>query len=294
MKRRSGTLAMAVFLLSLHAGAGVWQRPPRDYFLDVPPGGHFVHLDAFTLGAQASYEYRAHIEEDLSMLHVRAGGLLSYPYAEAGVHADVRFLLLTLGVSYGYEWIYRNLEFPPRATDRSAAARERLEDQGQIGDQDFTFYEARARLTVPLDSFFLLSLLTLRHENRDDNSFDWLHGNVHDGGLMAKVETTLFIRDKHWGAIGPYLRYMDLPQTDPNTGTSRRESELAYGFMAGTRVGLVKATRGNVDLFFLMMAFRFGDEDFGLHGLRDVIDVPLYVLAAYRVTLALDRTEPAR
>lgn len=287
-------LGLAVCLLSLRAGADVPVRAPRDYFLDVPPGGHFVHLDAFTLGAQASYEYRAHIEEDMSMLHARMSGLVSYPYAEASANADVRIFLLTLGASYGYQWIYRNLEFGPRDVDRSAARRNQLEEQGQIDDQDFTFYEARARLTVPLDWLFLLSTATLRHENRDDNSFDWLHANVHDRGLLGKIETTLFFRHKDWGAVGPYVRYMDLPRTDPRDGTSRRETELAYGFMLGTRVGLVKPTRGNVDLFLLMMAFRFGDEDFGLHGLRDVIDVPMFVLAAYRVTLALDRTPPAR
>jgi hypothetical protein len=286
-------LACTIVLSSLRARADVPVRPPRDYFLDVPPGGHFVHLDAFTIGAQANYEYRAHIEEDMSMLHARASGLVSYPYAEASANADVRFFLLTLGASYGYQWIYRDIAFPPDATDRSAARRNDLEQADRIGDQDFTFYEARAMLTVPLDSFFLLATGTLRHENRDDNTFDWLHANVHDGGLLAKLETTLFFRHKRFGALGPYLRYMDLPRTDPRTGTSQRESELAYGFMFGTRVGLVKPTRGNVDLFLLMMAFRFGDDDFGIHGYRDVIDVPMFVLAAYRVTLALDRTPSA-
>jgi hypothetical protein len=280
-------------ILSLH-GVARAQRLPRDYFLNPPPGGHYVHLDAFTIGAQANYEYRAHIEEDMSMLHARASGLVSYPYAEAGAHVDVRVFLLTLGASYGYQWNYRNITFPPQATDRSAARRNEIEDQGAYDAQDFMFYEGRAMLTVPLDSFFLLATGTLRNEDREDNSFDWFHGNVHDGGLLGKLETTLFFRHKSFGALGPYLRFMDLPRTDPQTGTSRRETELAYGFMFGTRPGLVRATRGNADLLLLMMAFRFGDDDFGLHGYREVIDVPMVVLLAYRVTLALYRTPPAR
>jgi hypothetical protein len=288
---RSLTL-LTLLTLSLHAAADVPRRLPRDYFLDVPPGGHYAHLDAFTVGAQASYEYRAHIEEDMSMLHARASGLVSYPYAEASANLDVRVFLLTLGASYGYQWIYRNIAFAPNESDRSAARRNEREDAGEYDDQDFTFYEGRARLTIPLDSFFLLATGTLRNEYREDNSFDWLHGNVHDGGLLGKIETTLFFRHPRFGAVGPYLRYMDLPRTDPGSGLTRRESEVAYGIMIGARVGLVKPTRGNSDLFLLMTAFRFGDDDFGLHAYRDVIDVPMVFLVAYRVTLGLGRSRP--
>jgi hypothetical protein len=268
--------------------------PPRDYFLNPPPAGHFAHLDAYTIGAQASYEYRAHLEEDMSMFHARASAVVSYPYTEASANVDTRVFLFTLGASYGYRWVYRNHTFLPNETDRSADRRNDLESDKQWTDQDFTFYEGRLRLTIPLDSFFMANTATLRNEEQDDNSFDWFHANVHDGGTFTKLESTLFFRHRDFGAIGPYLRYMNLPRTDPATGESRREDEIAYGIVFGTRPGFVKPIMGNTDLFLFQAIFRFGDDDFGLHAYRNLVDVPMSILAVYRVTFGLHRSYPTQ
>jgi len=282
-------LALAAMIATLqpvvaHAQS-VPTRPPRDYFLNPPPAGQFAHLDAYSVGTQASYEWRADGEEGMSMLHARASGIVSYPYAEASANLDFRVFLFTIGGSYGYRWVYRNFTFAPNEADRSRERRLEIESDKAYTDQDYTFYEGRFRLIIPLDWMFMTNVLTLRHENQADNSFDWLHANVHDGGNLTKLESTLFFRHRDFGAIGPYLRYMNLPRTDPADGRSKRVGEIAYGFVYGTRPGFVRPKMGNIDLFLLQMMFRFGDEDFGLQAYR----IPLYLLAVYRVTLGLDR-----
>jgi hypothetical protein len=257
--------------------------------LNPPSPGQYAHLDAYTVGTQASYEWRSDVEEGMSMLHARASGIVSLPYIEGSANLDLRVFLFTFGGSYGYRWVYRNHTFAPNETDRSAARRNDLESDKQWTDQDYSFYEGRFRLTIPLDWLFMTNTATLRHENQADNSFDWLHANVHDGGELTKIESTLFFRHRDFGAIGPYFRYMNLPRTDPVDGRSKRVDEVAYGFVYGTRPGWVKPKMGNTDLFLLQMVFRFGDDDFGLHAYRNLVDVTVYLLAVYRVTLGLDR-----
>ena len=277
--------AFSSLVLAPQASAEPVVTPSRDYFLDAPRAGNFAHLDGFALGAQASYEYRAHLEEDTSMLRARLSGLAGFPYAEASADLEARLMFVTLGANLGRRWVYRNFSFA-KGADRSAERRNQLENQGLSTAQDFAFHEARLGLHVPLDPLFLHGSLSLRNEERHDNSFDWLHGNVHDGGAFTKLDAILFFRHETLGAAGPYLRYMHLLRTDTE-GRSRREAELAYGFVLGTRPGFVRPTRGNVDLFLFQALFRFGDDEFGIHEYRRVIDVPLHLLALYRVSVML-------
>ncbi len=271
-------LAVAVGVSSRTASAEM----PRDYFLNAPTAGTFAHLDAYTVGTQASLENRADLEPGMSMLHTRLSGILSYPYTDGSLNLDARVFLFTLGGSLGYRHVYRDHTFAPGA-DSSREARNQTEKDAAQGSQGFPYWEGRLRFVVPLDSFFLINTGTLRNEERNDNSFDWLHATVHDSGMLGKYEATLFYRHIDFGAIGPYFRYMNLRKTQSDGG-HKRESELAYGLVFGTRPGFITPRGGNSDLFLIQTAFMFGDEDFGLHAYR----VPMYFLAVYRASLSLD------
>jgi hypothetical protein len=255
---------------------------PRDYFLNPPAAGTFAHLDAYTIGAQASLENRAHLEEGMSMLHTRVSGIASYPYAEGSLNLDARVFLFTLGGSIGYRHVWRDHTFEDPTEDRSRDARNQRESDGEHGSQGFSWAEARLRLVIPLDTLFFSNLATVRDEGRNDNSFDWFHANVHDGGTFFKYEGTLFVRHRDFGAIGPYLRVMEMPYTKQN-GNHSRKTELHYGIVYGTRPGLIRARGGNADLFLLQIVTKLNDDEYGLHGYR----VPAYLLAVYRASLEL-------
>jgi hypothetical protein len=256
---------------------------PRDNFLNPPAAGTFALLDAYTIGVQASLENRAHLEEGMSMLQTRVSGIASYPYADGSLNLDARVFLFTLGGSLGYRHVWRNHTFEP-GEDRSRDARNDRESEGDFDSQGFSYAEGRFRLVVPLDLLFFVTSATVRDEARDDNSFDWLHANVHDGGTFFKWEGTLFVRHRDFGAIGPYLRVMEMPVTEDNSsGRHTRETELHYGFVYGTRPGFIKARGGNSDLFLLQVITKLDDDEYGLHGYR----VPAYLLAVYRAALEL-------
>lgn len=269
----------AAALLLAPAVAGAVQ--PRDYFLDPPTPGTFAHLDAYTVGAQTSLEYRAHLEEGMSMFHFRASGIMSLPYAESSVNVDTRVFLFTLGGSAAYRHVYRNHTFEP-GEDASWQARKDREEDKDWDSQSYEWYEGRLRMTIPLDSFFMVNTGTIRYENGQDRSFDWFHVNVHDAGTLYKFDSVLFFRHRDFGAIGPSFRYLSSPKTDAN-GVQKRDGEIAYGLTFGTRPGLVSKRGGNTDLALVNMLFSFGDDEFGFHG----YPIPWYLLAVYRASLKL-------
>jgi len=254
---------------------------PRDYFLDAPAAGTYSMSDVYNVGAQQSLENRAHLEEGMSMLTTRLSGIVSFPYADGSINLDARLFLFTLGGSAGYRQVYRNHTFAP-GEDSSRDRRNERESDKEHDSQGYAYGEGRLRVVVPLDPFFLISTNTLRWEDMDDNSFDWLHANMHDGGTLFKSEATLFFRHRDLGGIGPYARLMNVPRTQSD-GSHARESELHYGLVFGTRPGFVRPRGGNADLFLLQMVFKFGDEDYGLHPYR----LPVYPLAVYRAVLKL-------
>lgn len=272
---------MGIALATLLASGAAMAEMPRDYFLNAPSAGTFAHLDAYTVGAQASLENRADLEQGMSMLHTRLSGIVSYPYAEGSANVDVRVFLLTFGASAAYRHVYRDHTFDI-GEDRTAAARREREKNDDFGSQGFAYYEGRARLVVPLESLFLSNLLTVREEKRNDNSFDWFHATVHDAGTIVKYEGTLFFRHRDFGAIGPYLRYMSFPRTN-DAGRQSRRSEVHFGGVYGTRPGLITPRGGNADLFLLQVVAAANDDIYGLHA----YNMPIYLLAVYRATLGL-------
>lgn len=286
--RHARLAALAAFVLPWLGVGTARAELPRDYLLDPPAAGTFALLDAYTIGLQASLENRTHLEEGMSMLTTRVSGIMSYPYADGSFNLDARVFLFTLGGSVGYRQTYRNLTFAPNASyaERSREGRRAREADKDFDSQGFGYYEGRLRLTVPLEDFFMVNTGTVRVEDREDNSFDWLHGNVHDGGTLYKLDSTLFYRHRRFGVIGPYFRYMNSPKTRPD-GSHAREDEFHLGLALGTRPGLVKARGRDADLLLLQLIFRVDDrhQEYGLHGYQG--KVPLFPLLVYRTQLSL-------
>ena len=187
---------------------------PKDYFLDLPAAGLWAHLDAITIGIQASLEHRLEVDGDITMLVTRLSGLASLGYAETAAHADFRVALFTVGGSVGYRRAWRNYTLP-NDVDNTAKIRREM-DRGESPFErnaiNWPWAEGRIRAVIPLESLWLVTNGALRHESGPGNAFDWFHTNVHDGGLLWRADATLFVRHEDYGAIGPAIRYMRYPK----------------------------------------------------------------------------------
>jgi hypothetical protein len=244
---------------------------PRDGFLNPPPPGNFITTDAATGGLQLGLEHRRALADDAGMAVLRPYGLAGIGYAEAATATDLRFLFFTFGLTGGYRYVWRNYA-PAASTAVTRAYRLDLDSRKESTEQGWLFGEARLRLAVPMDRLLLVANHAVRLEGAPDNSYDWFHSTVHDGGLLFRFDATLFTRFPSAGAIGPTVRHLSLSRG------GGREGEWAFGFTGGMNPGLVK-TR-NPDVLLLQLLLRPGDERFGIHLLRS----PVFVLIAYRLT----------
>ena len=247
---------------------------PRDYFLNPPARGTWLSLDAYTVGGQANLERRQSIvRDDYAAITPRITALGSLGYGELSAHTDIRFLFFNFGVSGGVRRVWRNYEFAP-GVEGTREARTAI-DEGDTPylARNWAFGEARARIVFPVaDWLTVATTATVRYEDCPDNSFDWFHTTMHDGGVLAKYEASVLFRHPSLGAIGPSFRAMSLPRNH------RYETEIAGGFTVGRRLGLI----GKTDLLLLNVLVRPGDDNFGFQLLK----MPVYGLLAYRVSLS--------
>ncbi len=265
-------VAVALALALVTRSSSSAPKQARDYVLEPPPRGRWAVVDAYTVGAQGALELRVPIEdESTGMVHLRASSLASLGYGEVAGHLDARISMLTVGGSVGYRDVWRTIEGGP-GEELTRDARPSVErERGRAAT--WPFAEGRARLTVPLESLFLLAVGTARREDGPANAFDWFHANVHDGGLLLKLDATLFVRDRRFGALGPSVRFMDLPRD------GARRQELAAGFTLLTRPGLLRRE----DLVFASVLASPGDREMGYSALG----LPIWALVAYRAQLRM-------
>ena len=291
--------ALALAFVCVPSVAHAWPQT-RDYFLDPPRPGTFVHADVVTVGVQGALEKRIAIEDpSMGMFHVRASALASLGAAEGALHTDLRLLgLFTFGASAGYRRVWNNYSY---ATDNT---REKRHDKvGRDGSAtspaddpgpkvvSWPWLEARARMVVPLESLWLVTNAIMRWESVGgdgadrtgasgmiDNSFDWIHTNVHDPGRMLRLDATLFYRHPSFGGLGPAVRYMKFKRQGQDV------DELVYGFTFGTRPGF----RRRDDVLLLQTLFDFKDQGktFGWH-VGPLEKVPAYVMLIYRASFEL-------
>jgi hypothetical protein len=281
VKRIGGILGGALLLVSSNADA--WPQR-RDYFLDPPRGGTFVHADVVTVGAQATIERRQVLEdESLSMFHIRANALASLGYADLGLNTDLRFGgLFTVGAGIGYRRVWNNFSPPGSIVN----TRERRHDKEEPrGDKavNWPWWELRARIVIPLDSLWLVANAALRWEgtvgdSMPENAFDWFHTNVHDPGQLTRLDATLFYRHKSFGGLGPTIRYMNMPLKGERVG------ETVFGLTFGTRPGFFRKD----DLLLVQTLFDFKDKDktFGWH-VGPLAKIPAYIMIIYRKSFQL-------
>ena len=268
-------------------------EPPRDYFLNPPKAGTYGHLDVLVIGTQASLENRADLEEGMSMHHTRATTSYTWGFKEASFHMDTRVFVFTLGGSAGYKEIHKDHTFVPGGdfnldgvvddkdvNDRDARVdRESSNKFSKEPNQKVPWYEGRFRMTLPLGPLFMINTGTYRNENRNDQSFDWFHATVHDGGPIYRYDGVLFFRHIDFGGIGPSVRMLNIERA------GKRKTEWSYGFTFATRPGFNShPLNKNTDLFLLQVMTQ-NNEKFGLHGYGGA---PVLVLAVYRATFKLD------
>jgi hypothetical protein len=266
-------IAPVVLVMSSASIAVAASPQRRDYFLDPPQKGLWAHADAFTLGAQATLESRTPIEDETyGTLSLRASTLASIGYSEAAAHVDVRYIFLTLGATLGYRDVWRTYRGAP-GSDLTAEARRSADSARGFTADSWGYGEARARLVIPLDDLWFVTNHVVRHEDAGANTYDWFHTNVHDGGLLYRGDFFLFWRSAKYGAIGPYVRVMDMPRHEA------RKGELAAGVLFGIRPGL----KSRDDLLTVAVLTRPGDDEFGFHVLR----LPLWTMIVYRASFRL-------
>src|SRR6185369_3186451 len=115
MRARAQTLKLGftAFIVASLACATASAVPPqpRDYMLDPPKQGLWVHGDAFTAGAQASVEGRVPVEDEAyGHMSFRFSALGSLGYGELAGHFDIRSFLFTFGMSVGVRDVWRTYD----------------------------------------------------------------------------------------------------------------------------------------------------------------------------------------
>lgn len=246
---------------------------PRDAFLSAPRGGTWASFDAYTAGVQATLERRFSIQrDDYAAIVPRINTLASLGFGEVAAHTDVRFLFFSVGVTGGYRRVWRTYAFAPDV-EGTRELRSAIDAEKSFTTENWGYGEGRVRMVLPVaDPVLFMGNAAVRYEGSPNNSFDWLHTTMHDGGWLLRYDATVFFRSQTIGAIGPTVRIMDLPRRGD------RELEIAAGFTGGRRIGLLKN-----DLFLANVLARPGDDSFGFQ----ILKMPVYALLVYRVSVEL-------
>ena len=271
------SLVLALLLLSA-SEARAQQR--ADWMLDFQPEGTRFISDFFGSGTIFRLEHLKRIYGSTNDVLLGVSTAPAYPLGEVAATADLRILFLGLGVATGYRTVWRNMTFEAGEEsycvqcDRGARRKRDSIFGDTPGSDHWGWAEVHARLFMPFNEHFVgLSFGALRHEGRQDRSFDWFNSTVYDGGLLGKWETLFFFKHRDWGGIGPYLQLLMLPRG------GEHEAHWAIGANYIRRLGLVK--RGDF-IFFTFLA-RPGDGRFGQHSYY----MPVRGLINYRLTFDL-------
>lgn len=276
--RAGAPLLVAAAALLSASPAAAQQR--ADYMLDFTPEGTRLHVDFFGSGGIFRVEHVKRVYGSTNDVNLSASIAPTYPLGEAAVQADLRILFLGIGGAAGYRTVWRNMVFEPGEVSycKECERGDRREVDELLGDTPGTDHwgwaEAHARLYMPFNEHFVgLSSGALRHEGRQDRSFDWFNSAIYDGGILWKWETMFFLKHRDWGGIGPYLQLLVLPRAGQHV------EHWAYGFNAVRRLGLLRRD----DLIFITVLAKPGDAHFGQHSYY----APVRGLINYRMTFDL-------
>jgi hypothetical protein len=208
------------------------------------------------------------------------GVVPTYPLGEAFARSDLRILFFTIGGMIAYRSVWRDLSFKPGehsyCEDCDRGARRAMDSffNKSPGSDDYPIAEVRARLLFPFNDYVVADAnFGARYEGRRDRSFDWFYTSVYDRGVIGRFEFEMFVKDKAWGGIGPYVQFLSLPRGGTHDG------QWAFGFNAVTRLGLISRD----DLLFLTFLIRPGD---GMYGQQSYY-APIRSLLIYRISIEL-------
>ncbi len=211
--------------------------------------GTYLNLDVVFGALQATLEHRINIFGGANTLSLRAGALAAIPYGSAQVDADIRLVILNLGVSAGGQDLWINQTFP-RGVEPTRKLRREREASGDFDTQQFGFLEARAGLVLPFNDYLLFNNVNAyRWTGMDDSTFDYQTGVVHNGDYL-RSDFQLFFKDDSWGGLAPMVQLLNFEfERD-------RHTQVNFGFVFLTRAGLVSRD----DLILFQMLFHAGDE----------------------------------
>jgi hypothetical protein len=225
-----------------------YAEQPRDWMVAAQPGGTYANLDVIFPGMQATLEHRMPIYGQANELDFKVNALPTVEFFESQADVDLRLLVLSLGASAGFRDVFHNLEFGPNEKFDRGARRDK-EFGGSYDSAMTGFGEGRVTLALPFnDHLVLLSVNGLRFEGGRDRTFDWRLGIVRDAGMLLRSDTTLFIKDTSFGAIGPQVQVLNYAMN------GLRNTQINYGFTFTTRPGL----RNRNDIFFLSLLIGVG------------------------------------
>jgi hypothetical protein len=270
---------------------GLWVAPrvraeqPRDWMVAAQPGGTYLNLDVVFPGAQAQLEHRKPIYGQANEFSFKFSALPTIVFVESQADVDIRLVILSLGASVGLRETFHSLEFAPGRPMDSQARRD-MEFGGYYSNSFTGFGEGRATLALPFnDNLVFLSVNALRYEGGPDRVFDWRLAIMRDAGMLFRSDTTLFIKGRSFGAIGPRIQVLNYKLDGLNN------TQVNYGFTFTTRPGFRKRN----DIFFLSFMVGVGGniataggpvptgEMYGNH----IFKAPINFEIAYRTVLEL-------
>lgn len=249
----------------------------------VQPDGHLLFLDMLFPGLQATYQYNRPVYGMANKLRLRANSLLTIPFYESQADAEIRLVILTLGVGAGYRSVFRQQVFAP-GEEYSLKHRRGADSRADYDPQTWGFGEFRAELALPFNDHVVFnSRHAFRFEGRPERSFDYRAGVVHDGQYFI-ADYWLYFKHYELGAIAPTFEILNYAIDD------KRKTLLQAGVTITGRPGFMVRD----DLIFLQFLYNVA-------GGRDNGDRPIYgshtlygpftVLLAYRAQLELDQLE---
>jgi hypothetical protein len=280
-------IAYATLLVGLSVGVSALvpnaaRAEQRADWLMAAPGtpGNFANIDVVFGAVQAGIEHRKNIYGAANQLTLRASAIAAVPFGGGQVDAELRLIVLTLGMSGGVADVWRNQTFSANEPLTRKERRER-EAAGDFNSSGYGFWEGRLGLDLPFNDYVLLHGVTAyRVSGAPARSFDNLIGVVHDGSYV-RSDWQLFLKHRDYGAIGPMFEALDF-QLD-----GRHITQLNYGFALLTRAGLVRRD----DFVFFQMLWNVGDslggydnrDNYGFAMLRG----PVMFTLAYRSVINL-------
>jgi hypothetical protein len=264
-------LVPALIALAGCATAGCATTIRRDHPLEPKPEG--TKLTAFGYygpGGRLSVDNRVDIEEGSTQLQNQVWADVNYGYSGISAHSDLRLLVLSLGGSVGYNYVWHSMTFEPDETGLDHGESELTRDLRVTKDEEddfdadhWPYAEARARLVLPFYDVIFLSTVALRWEDQPDQTYNWEVATVYDGGMQVRWETFLFFKHRHYGFIGPGVRFLNVPYRE------ERRNEMQYGLALGTTPGWSRAE--HTLIFRILTTAGFDNDLMGVHTYRSPI-----------------------